>query len=125
MRLSRFLPVVALVLLFSATGCDSSTDLESVPVTGRWNSVGALAGVLLFVGPESGSTFTGSWSGPAGTSSSITDGSNSGGVIRFTLLGFQGGPRTFEGKFTDALRLEGAISGLSLDGPVVFRRTSY
>jgi hypothetical protein len=127
MAMKSRLKFAVLPLLFLAlVACESSTDLDEVTATGRWDSVGALQGVTLFLNPESGGNFTGTWSTHSATvSASIINGTNTNGTIRFTLTSFQGGNRTFEGRFTNEYRMEGTLDGVALNGAAVFRRSSF
>lgn len=127
-RKSASLLLSALVLGLSA--CGSSTELGNLSLVGRWDGVGALqtsqdgAGITVYIESHSGSTFTGSWRRSQAylEQGSLTATSFQDGSISFRLAGFPGTDPTFDGHLTDALRMAGTLSPVSLSGEAVFRR---
>ncbi|MSR22148.1 MAG: hypothetical protein EXR92_01175 [Gemmatimonadetes bacterium] len=78
----------------------------------------------LFLTNGAAGTFTGSWT-QGGSSNEVVNGSYQDGVVRFTLVGFQGGSPTFVGALTHRYRISGTLELDELDGPAVFRRSSF
>jgi hypothetical protein len=122
--------LVATAILFaSLLGCDSSTDLEGESLVGQWDGVGSIyeltpdLNLVIFEQSPDG-TFIGTW-GYGSAGNVISNGTYAGGVVRFTLNGFLGGPREFEGTLTDRYRMAGALDVEDLQGSAVFRRSSF
>lgn len=126
MKTRTALSVLTLLSVFFVAGCESSTDLDQVSVQGRWDSVGALRDVSLTVENQApDGSFTGTWRLANGQVRFLGDGMNSGGNVTFTLGGYPDGDAVFTGRFTNEFRLEGSLSGVTLSGPAVFRRSSF
>lgn len=122
--LASALFVVALV------GCESSTDLAEVSMEGRWDGMGDLYSVVpsfrMLVNANSDGSFSGTWTA-SGYSGTVSQGTRQGASVTFTLNGFPGGARTFQGALTDRYRIEGDLSPTvtQVTGKAVFRRSSF
>ncbi len=127
MRRSVLLLGLPIFLIVGLLGCDSATDLAEVTVSGHWDGVGAMqetfSGARLDLTQTADGVISGTWR-RGGLTGGVT-GMNQGGDLEITLLNFQVGTVTFEGRFTDRYRMEGALNGSSLDGPAVFRRVTF
>lgn len=119
------LATVTLLTVVALLGCDTVTDLGEVTLEGRWDGVGALqaetGGVILMINPQNGDgTFDGTWR-VGSVVNAVTGGVKQGESVQFTLQGFFGQSAVFSGQLTDRFRMEGDLTGFSLDGPAVFR----
>lgn len=128
MRRSFFL-TMTFVLAIGLVACDTVTDLGTVNLEGRWDSVGALqaetGGVVLFFNPpDADGTFTGTWRVSiegASVTGPVLNGSNREGEVEFTLQGFFGDSMIFNGRLTNRFRMAGDLVGFGLDDAAVFR----
>lgn len=120
---------ITLVLAVGLVACDTVTDLGTVTLEGRWDSVGSLqaetGGVVVFFNPQSADgTFTGTWRVSiegASVTGPVVNGSNQDGEVEFTLQGFFGDNVIFNGRLTNRFRMSGDLVGFGLDGAAVFR----
>lgn len=128
LRRSFFL-TMTFVLAIGLVACDTVTDLGTVNLEGRWDSVGALqaetGGVVLFFNPpDADGTFTGTWRVSiegASVTGPVLSGSNRDGEVEFTLQGFFGDSMIFNGRLTNRFRMAGDLVGFGLDDAAVFR----
>ena len=127
MRRLGLLCGLPILLIVGLLGCDSATDLTEVTVSGHWDGVGAMqetfAGARLDLTQSADGVVSGTWR-RGGLTGGVT-GVNQNNQLEITLLNFQVGTVTFEGRFTDRYRMEGSLNGTSLDGPAVFRRVTF
>ncbi len=127
MRRVRLLPIFTLALFALVAGCESSTDIEDVTAQGRWDGVGALQSaypeVRLELSEDANGAISGTWR--RGSQVGSASGTNANGSVTLQLTAFEVGTVTFTGRFTNRYRLEGSLSGTSLDGPAVFRRIRF
>lgn len=127
MRRSALLFSLPILLLAVLAGCDSSTDLTEVTVTGQWDGVGPMqerfSGARMDLVESADGQVSGSWR-RGGSAGNVT-GSNQNGNLELTLLNFEVGTVNFEGRFTDRYRLEGALAGGNVDITAVFRRVNF
>lgn len=128
MRRRSFLFVLPMIAALGLIGCESSTDIQDLSATGRWDGVGALQqvypGLLLELSEQSDGQVSGCWRF-RGTACQNVSGVNSAGSLDLTLASFPTGTAQFEGEFTHDFRMEGTLNGAQLNGSAVFRRTSY
>jgi len=123
-----FLAIAVLTAVLA--GCESSTDLSEVTMEGKWDGMGELYGVVpnfrMSVNANPDGTFSGSWTS-AYHSGTVGQGTRSGESIQFTLFGFPGGSRTFQGVLTNRLRIEGTLTPAvaEVTGSAAFRRSSF
>jgi hypothetical protein len=125
--------VLALIFalpFLALAGCESSTNIEDISATGRWDGVGAVqqsfSGLRLELEEGAGGAITGSWwFGGATGSRSVVSGTNVAGVLDLTFFGLPGGTARFQGRFTHGYRIEGSLSSPALNAQAVFRRTRF
>jgi hypothetical protein len=123
-----FLAIAVLTVVLA--GCESSTDLADVTMEGKWDGMGELYSVVpnfrMSVNANTDGTFSGNWTS-ASYSGSVSQGTRQGEVVQFTLFGFPGGARTFQGELTNEYRIEGTLtpSVAQVTGNAVFRRSSF
>jgi hypothetical protein len=114
-------------LVLGIAACESSTDLGTTSIGGRWDGVGALQAkfpeVRLELTETSDGTISGTWR--RGSSAGPAVGSNQGGQILLQLQSFEVGSVTFQGRFTNRYRLEGDLQGSGLGSPATFRRVRF
>lgn len=127
MRRSLRLLGLPILLMAALAACDSATDLSEVTVTGQWDGVGpmqeAFSGARMFLTESADGEISGSWR-RGGLSGSVA-GHNQGGDLEITLLNFEVGTVTFDGRFTDRYRMEGLLNGTSVETDAVFRRVNF
>ena len=134
MRRRGFLFALPMIAVFALIGCESSTDIQDISATGRWDGVGPLQqvypGLLLQLSEQADGQVSGCWRFRGGTACGgpNVSGTNNAGILNLTLSGFPSGtqsPTQFQGQFSHDFRMEGTLNGASLDGQAVFRRTSF
>ena len=118
------------VVLFVLAACESPTSLEDVTMEGLWDLVGTARGsgapaIQLRLNPEVDGVFTGTWTYPNGGQGAVLGIRPDTRTVEFTLAGFPGGNREFEGAFRNFLELVGTADFGQTAGQPVFRRASF
>jgi len=126
----QFLALLFVLPFLALAGCESSTDIQDLSASGRWDGVGSLqqsfSGLRLELEEGAGGAITGTWwFGGATGSRSIVSGTNAAGVLDLTFFGLPGGTARFQGRFSHGFRIEGTVSSPALNSSAVFRRTRF
>src|SRR5690606_29192618 len=110
--------------------CDSPTGLEDVTMEGIWDLVGTARGsgappIQLKLNAEVNGVFTGTWSYSGGVQGAVVGMRPDARTVEFTLAGFPGGNRDFEGALRNIFELVGTADLGQASGDPVFRRASF
>ncbi len=125
------LSILGLAALAVMAGCESSTDLATVSAGGQWDRAApaemSYPEVRLRLVQNENGAITGCWAQAASCNvqSANVVGTNVNGDITLQFIGFPAANATFEGRFTNAYRLEGRLQGTNLNDPAVFRRIQF
>ncbi len=128
MRRRSFLFAVPMLAALALVGCESSTDIQDISATGRWDGVGSLQqsypGLRLELQQDGNGNVSGQWWFTGGNRFTVT-GRNNAGDVELNLLNFPSGTARFRGRFSHEFRIEGSLDPANLNGTAVFRRTSF